>query len=149
MPSLGKMRISRISSRQARLDLNDARVVRVGGYRGTLENGALVDSRRVERHLLEVVAARQLDRRRLDRRDRATSRRNLRGRLRGALHRVPVEPFHVCVPRGVPLLDPNPETHRNASRSALQDALVVDQAPSRSVLEIKVCVVPAAPQRDP
>jgi hypothetical protein len=63
-------------------------------------------------------------------------------------HGVPVELFHVGVPGGVALLDAHAEPHRHASRGALQDSVVEDEAARGAVLEEEVGVVAAAGQGD-
>ena len=134
---------------EARLDLDDAAVVRVRGSRRALEELALLDARHVEGDVVELVAPGKLDR--PGHRDggrRPAPARDLRGGLGGALHRVPVEPLDVGVPGRVPLLNPHAEAHRDAARRALQDPVVEYESAGGAVLEEEVGVVPAARQGD-
>ena len=103
----------------------------------------------VERDRLELVAARELDGVGPHGRGRPAAARDLRRRLGGALHRVPVELLDVRVARRVPLLHADAEAHRHAARRALQDPLVEDEAAGRPILEEEVGVVPAARRARP
>jgi hypothetical protein len=72
----------------------------------------------------------------------------LRRRFGRLLHRFPAQVLDVGIARGVAALHANPEPHRNAARSALQDPLVEDEPAAGAVLEEKVCVVAASSKRD-
>ena len=130
---------------EARLDLHDARVVRVRRRRRALEQRALVEAGHVER---DPARARSGSGSSTALRARsgavaASAARDLRRGLRRALHRVPVELLDVGVAGRVALLDAHPEPHRDAARGALEDALVEDEAAGRAVLEEEVGVVAA------
>jgi hypothetical protein len=134
--------------REAGLDLQDEGVVGMAGRRGPLEEAALLGAGDVEGDALEVVAARRLAEDGVHREGGTAPVRDLRGRLRGALHRVPVEAFDVGVSGGVALLHAHAEAHRDPARDRLQDPLVEDEAAGGAVLEKEVRVVASPRQRD-
>ena len=133
--------------REARLDLDDARVERVRRRRRALEELALLDAWLVDRDRRQLVPTRQgqdAHRRRLAR----AAARDLRGRLGCVLHRVPIELLDVRVARRVALLHADAEPHRDAARGALQDPFVEDEPTGGAVLEEEIGVVAAFRQRD-
>ena len=135
--------------REAGLRLQNASVVCVRGRGGPLEQAALVEARDVEGDPVELVAAREHHGASLYGGGRPSAARDLRRRLRSALHRVPIELLDVRVPGRVPLLDADPQAHRHAARGALEDPLVEHETARRAILEEQIGVVPAASERDP
>src|SRR5690606_554258 len=66
----------------------------------------------------------------------------------GAAHRLPREVLDVGIAGGVPTLDADAETERDAPRGAPGDALLEAQAAAGPVFEEQICVVATPGERD-
>ena len=130
--------------REARLRLDDPRIVGVSEARGLLEERALVDAGDLERGEIEIVAMGYVAPRERERRRASPGGSDLGRRACGVEHRGELEIFDVRVAGRVAALDANAEAHRDAARGALEDPLLEAETSAGAVLEEKIGVVTAA-----